>query len=331
MLSNDSMSSMGGKARAEALTPEQRAEIARKAAETRWALPVAEYEGDINLGTANISCAVVEINKEMVRIISNAGLMAALKRPWKGSYKRTNRPNFLEAENLQPFITKELENVLELVEYRTPTGSVKRGYRAEMVPLLCEVYLRARETPDALHPSQLPVAKACEIIMRSLAKLGIVALVDEATGFQEIRDKAALAKILERYLANEARKWDRMFQIDYYRELFRLQGWNFNPTTNARTPYLGKLTNNIIYDRLQPGVLKKLDELNPRVARPDGKSRRKYTHHQFFTGDVGVPELKEHLSNVTILMKVSKDWNQFVDMLDKVKPRVGDTLKLPLE
>jgi hypothetical protein len=212
MLTDDSIQSLGGKARAEALSEEQRKNIASNAASARWQKPVAYYEGEIEMGKIKIPCAVVEINKEVVRLISSAAFMTALDRPWKGSYKRSERPNFLEANNLKPFISQDLVNVLGIVEYRTPSGGLKKGYRAEIVPLVCEVYLSARDVEGALHPSQQKVAKACEIIMRSLAKLGIVALVDEATGYQDVRDRLALQKILEKNIGKI--RYGRVGKVD---------------------------------------------------------------------------------------------------------------------
>jgi hypothetical protein len=88
---------------------------------------------------------------------------------------------------------------------------------------------------------------------------------------------------------------------------------------------VGTFTKDIVYKRLHPGVLKKLEELNPK----NEKGSRKAKHHQFFTGDVGVPELREHLSNVVFLMKASDNWTDFLDRLDRARPKVGDTLRLP--
>jgi hypothetical protein len=38
-------------------------------------------------------------------------------------------------------------------------------------------------------------------LLRGFARVGIIALVDEATGFQRDRTKDALSKILEAYIA----------------------------------------------------------------------------------------------------------------------------------
>jgi hypothetical protein len=326
MLSDDSIQSMGGKARAEALSDEQKTEIAKKAADARWAKPVAHYEGTLNLGKTEVSCAVVEIDGEVARLISSAGFMMALGRPWKGSYKRTDRPNFIDANNLKGFITPELEAVLQPIEYRTPGGGVKRGYRAEIVPLVCEVYLEARDE-DELQSSQHKIAKACEIIMRSLAKLGIVALVDEATGYQYVRDRLALQTILEKYVTDEWAKWTRRFPSEFYKQLFRLRGLPFPPAAGTKKPqYVGHWTNDIVYDRLTPGLKQKLREVNPK--NESGSRSRK--HHQHLTEDVGVPELQQHLSNVMFLMKTCNSWTEFKNRLDIAQPKVGHNLLLNL-
>jgi hypothetical protein len=89
----------------------------------------------------------------------------------------------------------------------------------------------------------------------------------------------------------------------------------------ARPPYFGKLTNNLVYQRLAPGVLQKLRELNP-VAE---NGRRKHKHFQYLTPDMGHPKLKEHLAAVMQAMKFAKamgvNWEQFLRTLDKTLPK----------
>jgi hypothetical protein len=187
-----------------------------------------------------------------------------------------------------------------------------------MVPLVCEVYLSARDTPGALHPSQAGVAKACEIIMRSLAKLGIVALVDEATGYQFVRAKDALATILRQYIADDHRRWTETFPEKFYQEMFRLRGWQWTEKSIAgkRPQVVGKYTDDIVYDRLAPGVIDELRKKNPTVS----PGRRKQKHHQWLTGDVGHPKLLAHLEGVWILMRQSTTWQGLKDKLDEFYP-----------
>lgn len=84
--------------------------------------------------------------------------------------------------------------------------------------------------------------------------------------------------------------------------------------------------NDIIYKRIAPGVLKKLKDLNPRIS--NGKRVNK--HHQFLSEDFGLPELKNHLEKVMILMDASSNKTEFERLLNRSLPRYGDTMELPL-
>lgn len=314
----------GGYARAEVLSPDERREIARKAAQERWRtdLPLATHAGVLTIGDAEISCYVLE---DHTRIISTRGIMKALRRTWRGrKYPGTELPVFIEAQNLKPFIDKDLSTVLAPIQFRTDRGSRGEGFKAEILPAVCDIYLRAREA-GALTAPQVPIAQQCEILVRALSKVGIIALVDEATGYQEVRDRLALQKILDRFLTAEKAKWAKTFPDDFYRKLFRLKGWAYNPASIARPGVIGKYTNDIVYDRLAPGVLKKLQELNPKTE----SGNRRAKHHQFFTTDYGVPELKQHIFNVMFLMDAAgDDWDLFRRLIDRASPRKGTTLPL---
>lgn len=316
-MQNKSIQSLGGAARAISLSGDERAEIARKASEARWTkLPTTEFDGEIPLGTGSINCSVLEKDGKIIRIISSTGFMAALGRPYKGTYKRTELPSFLDANNLKQFISAELRSVLSVYEYRTANGNIRRGFPAEAVPMVCEVYLSARDA-GVLLASQLKVAKACDLIMRGLARVGIAALVDEATGYQYSRERSALAKILEAYIAKELQPWTRTFPLEFYQQIFRLNGWRFDPATMQGPRCLAQYTDNVVYKRLAPGVLKTLREKNPIV---EGKGKRKHRHFQWLTGEIGHPKLMAHLEGVKILMRESDGWDQFMSRLDKHYP-----------
>lgn len=153
---------------------------------------------------------------------------------------------------------------------------------------------------------------------------------DEATGYQDARSRDALAKILEAFVTKELKKWISTFPADYYKELFRLQGWAF-PTLakdkNKRPAMAGKITNDIVYDRLAPGVKDELHRLTPR----DEKGRLKQKLFQRLTSDVGSPRLKEHLASVVALMKASDDWQQFMRSLNRALPKWSDNLSFKFE
>ena len=329
----------GGDARAKALTRQQRKEIARRAAESRWLRvahegPIIEatYSGIVKIGDKYIPCAVLS---DGTRVLSDNGITNAMLGSRSGASKRLRQgaktegallPLFLAPPMLKPFIPEDLyDGPLKPIVYQSGKR-VLIGYDAELLPVVCDVWLKAREA-GALQPQQLDKAQQAEILMRGLAKIGIIALIDEATGYQDVRDRIALQVILERYIKDEWSKWTKRFPNEFYKELFRLKGLAFPNAKNQKPMYVGHWTNDIVYSRLTPGLQKKLKELNPRTA--SGNRARK--HHQHLTEDLGVPELERHLSNVTFLMKTCDTWEEFKRKLDRAATKFGDTMPLGLD
>ena len=327
--SSDSIQSSGGKARAASLTHDQRSEIATKAAQARWAKPKATHKGVLNIGSAKIPCAVLDNGK---RVITEHGITNAILGSRSGASKRLKKaaesqgallPLFLAPKNLDPFIDNELKaGPLTPIIYEDENG-IEQGYDAILLPAVCEIWLRARQA-GALQKQQLGKAMAAEVLMRSLAKVGITALVDEATGYQDIRNKEALQALLDAFLLKELAAWAKRFPDDFYKEIFRLRGWQWNKLSVKRPILVGKLTNDIVYERLAPGVLAELENKNPK----DERGKRKSTHHQWLTEDVGHPALAQHIHAIVGLMRASSSWAQFHDMLDKAFPKRGDRMQL---
>ena len=324
-----------GKARAKAMTPQRRSEVAKKAASARWdgALPLADYEGDFPLGGAPISCAVLQNG---TRIITQATFLRALGRsrsPKAGTGVLStvdDLPFFLQAEALKPFISDDLMQSTTPIFYRTKSGGKGVGYDARLLPLVAEVYLRFRDS-ELKERGEIPsryerMIGAADVLVRALANIGIIALVDEATGFQRHRAEDALATILEAFIAKELQPWVRTFPGAFYAELFRLRGLDFPRDTVKRPQYFGHLTNDIIYRRLAPNVLEELRAKTPR--RPEGGFKHRL--FQRLTTDVGHPKLREHLASVTTIMKLSSDYGDFERKLDQIHPRFGETKQLAL-
>jgi hypothetical protein len=83
-----------------------------------------------------------------------------------------------------------------------------------------------------------------------------------------------------------------------------------------RPRHAGKLTNQLIYEKLPPGVLEELRRKNP----PDETGRRKHKHHQFLTNDVGNPHLEKQLTVVTTLMRISPNRRVFLNHFARAFP-----------
>jgi len=289
-------------------------------------------DGILHIGNAELPCAVL---KDGTRLLNQAETLEALgrSRRAKGSAGAVDElPPFLAARNLQPFVDEDLRRSTVPVIFRPlhggggKDGNRQIGYRAELLPRICEVMLKARDA-KVLHANQHRLAVQADILMRGLAHIGIIALVDEATGYQDTRAREALAKILEKFIAKELQPWTRRFPEEFYRQIFRLRGWQYDPTTVKRPSVIGKMTNDLIYDRLAPGVLDELRRKNPVTE----KGHRRHRHHQWFTNDIGHPRLREHLHAVVALMRASSTWDQFKRSIERAFPRAGDTIPLELD
>lgn len=292
------MQSLGGVARATALSGERKSEIAKIAADARWSTPRAAYEGDLHIGDLELPSAVLQDGR---RVLISKAFLTALGRPWKGTYQKSDRPNFVDAKNLDRFISPELESFLEPIEFRNLRGQKVLGYRAELLPLVCDVYLAAR-LERALTDGQKPIARQAEILTRSLSKIGIVGLVDEATGYQSVRARDELQRILSAYISEELLPWAKRFPDSFYEQLHRVWDWPYRAGDNRRNAYIGKLTNWLIYEQLPPGVLQELREKNPKSLVT---GRRKATHHQHLTEEIGHANLESQITSVTTLLRAT--------------------------
>jgi hypothetical protein len=319
----------GGHARAAALSDAQKREIASRAAEARWSkhLPFATHEGVIRLGDVDIPVAVLNNGQ---RVLTQSGFMLSLGRARQAKGRQyykgdVNLPAFLTAQNLKPFISNDLAVTSSQIEFRTKTGTRAFGYADELLPEVCDVFLRASGAGVLTH-NQEHIADRARIIMKGLARLGIAGLIDEATGYQEVRDKQALQALLDKYLRKELAAWAKRFPDEFYKELFRLKGWQWLSLSGKRPGVVGTYTNDLVYERLAPGILIQLEERNPK----DEQGKRRGKHHQWLTDDVGHPALAQHLHAVIGLMRASPDWNQFYRMMNRAFPKKGETIELNL-
>lgn len=320
-------------ARAKALEPERRAEIARRAAEARWGAQEATHTGELRIVDGTIACAVLP---DGTRVLSQRAVGRALGRGYGGKDWQQGEeegggklPFFLTATALRPFISDELlPLVTSPIPYRhgKSSGGVAHGVAATALPMICDVWLKARDA-GALNKVQLEVAQKADLLMRGLAHVGIVALVDEATGYQEVRDRQALQAILDQYLRKELAAWAKRFPDEFYKEMFRLRGWKWLSLQGKRPGIVGTYTNDLVYERLAHGILEELEARNPK----DGQGKRRGKHHQLLTDDVGHPALAQHLHAVVGFMRASSSWDAFYRLMNRAFPKKGTTIELALE
>ncbi len=235
---------------------------------------------------------------------------------------------FVELPSIGPAIPEGLHGAItEPIRFRVAGNpQVFHGYEATVLADLCEAILDARRR-GILHDQQKKIAQRAEVLLGAFARVGIVALVDEATGYQAERAKDELRKILEAYIAPELLPWTQRFPPEFYAQMFRLRGWKFTPGNSPKPMMAGKLTAQLVYERLPPGVLEELREVNP--VQENG--RRRHKHHQFLTNTIGHPHLDRHVSSVTTLMRVSKTWRQFKRFFEEAFPVPGTQTVLAID
>ncbi|MFT8592414.1 MAG: P63C domain-containing protein [Bifidobacterium sp.] len=286
----------------------------------------AEYGGELHLAEGiDIPCGVM---KDGTRLLSERQVSAALGNKRGGSHwirqKEGNKlPVYVSAGNLKPYISAALERKLvdrRIWRAKGQGGFGAYGIDATSLPEICDVFLKARRD-HALLPSQEHIALQAEILMAALAKIGVVALVDEATGYQSVRQHNELELLLSKYISEELQPWAKRFPDEFYSQMFKLKGWDYiNLGAGGKKPrVVGKIANDIVYDRLPSGVLESLKKKNPSGA--DG--HRKHHHHQFLTEDIGNKHLEKMIGSVITLMRASGSWSEFTRLLDRAYPKHG--------
>jgi hypothetical protein len=318
MAKRDSKQAKGGLTRAKNMTREQRIESARTAALARWAdqgeLPQATHEGTLELGDYALVCAVLPNGK---RLLSQGTFLQAIGRsrtPKAGTGGVSTVdgiPFFLQAEQLKPFISDELMLSTTPIFFRLKSGQRAVGYDDQLLPMVCEVYLKYRDAclrETGRVPKQYEhLVNACDRLSRGLARFGIRALVDMATGYTADKAKEDVLKILAEYISPLLLPWTRRFPHEFFQEVYRLHGWEFKPGSMKHPQYVGKFINKYIYDPLPPGVL---DELKRQLPKNEGGNRRAKLW-QLLSVDTGIPHLDRQLTTVITIMRLSPDKASF--------------------
>ncbi len=260
-----------------------------------------------------IPCYVIEDNK---RVLVMTGMIKALDmKPGTAAKKEVGDriTKFISTKGIKPRISDSLTDMIKNpIKFKPPHGGIAYGYEATILADICEAVLVARKE-GKLHWQQEHIATRCEILVRGFARVGIIALVDEATGYQYERDRDELNKILEAYIAKELLPWTKRFPDEFYRQLFRLRGWQYSPFSVKRPQYVGRLTNELVYEKLPNGVLDELRNKNPKTP----KGYRKHRHHQFLTENIGNPHLERHIASVTTLMRAAANWRNFKSLFQR--------------
>jgi hypothetical protein len=291
-------------------------------------LPKAVRQGKLTIAGFDIRCYVLD-NSTTDRVLSRQDLLVALGRSANPTSRAVSNeapstPNFLSASNLKQFVTDDLLKSIQPVVFTSLKWHKTIGYTADVIKDICYVFIDAAKA-GVLKPNQLHIAERCELLVRGFASVGVRALVDEATGFQEIRPRDDLQRYLDTFLLKEYSKWVKRFPEEFFEGFFRMKGWTWNEASTKRPVIVGTYINDFVYQRLAPYILEELRNKNP-VSE---SGHRKAKHHQWLTPDIGHPKLQEHLQGVMAIQRIAGDnWRKFKEMMDKAFPRYGHTLAI---
>lgn len=334
----------GGRARRDALTTEQRQDIARRAADVRWGadLPQATHDGPLQIGDAILAAAVLPSGK---RLLSQGTFLKALGRsrtPKAGTGGLSTvdaLPFFLQAEVLNPFITDELRLSTTPIVFRFKAGRRAVGYDALLLPMVCEVYQKLHASlTDRLAGNDLAaiaqakrtynqykhIIEACNTLSNGFAKRGIIALVDDATGYRGDQLKEDVLRVIAAYMSPNLLTWTRKFEPEFFMEIYRLHGWEYKPGNAKHPQYTGTFITKYVYEPLPPGVL---EEMKTRLPK-NQSGNRKAKLWQTLSSDTGIPHLDRQIGDVQLLMRLSTDKDEFTHNFERL---FGKQLQLRLQ
>ena len=174
---------------------------------------------------------------------------------------------------------------------------------------ICHAYMAAWEADAPLSKRQLRIARRCSAFSRACTKLGLVALIDEATGYQEVRHQKDLEIKLQAYLSADLHEWEKTFPDELWRQFKRLTG--HQGSIYSRPKWWGHLVNKLIYDCLDPDVAAHLRENKP-------KPRKGQNYHQWLTSDYGLPKLNNHIQQVIGIAKTCQTLRQLQEKMQRI-------------
>ena len=310
--------SKGGRARREVLSADERTRIAKQAAAARWGktigedsppeatvlhgpaeMPYSMFAGTLPIGDRRLECHVLSDNR---RVFTQRAIVGAL------SPRGRTSGDLKVYLSRNPLIPNDFLAAASVVFQIPNNPNPAHGLEATALVDVCEKYIEAAEKPGALRPNQRPLAQQAGIIIRACAKVGIIALVDEATGYQEHRAKQALQLKLHAFIAEDMQEWAKVFPDDFWYELARLEGIHYSP--RHRPIRWGKYVMAFVYDAIDADVGKELRKINP-------EPRHRQNHHQWLK-TFGKERVHRQLGGVVAIMKLCADMDEFRDKFKQV-------------
>lgn len=278
-------------------------------------LPIAQWPGMLPVGGSELAVYVLNDGR---RVISRTGATDALT----GRKGGGNLESYLKVEALKGYLP---EDILEQwIEFQLPgvVNKTVQGMTAETFLDICTAYVSALDAGALQTDRQRAIAIKASMFLAACSKLGLVALIDEVTGYQYARAEDALQFKLRLFLEEEMRKWENTFPDELWREFGRLTNWR--GPIHQRPRYWGQLVMQLIYEYLDPDVAEWLKTNNPRPQKGQN-------HHQWLTSQYGLKKLTEHIWMVIGLAKASNSMSELKTRMAQLYGRqpVQITMFLP--
>ena len=121
----------------------------------------ALVSGKLPIANIELNCAVLN-DEANTRIIGAASVFKAFDREARSNARLPNIPAFMDAQNLQLYISNELKRLINPIEY-LDGDKISKGFDSSILAELCDMYLNARRA-NTLVPKQLHLAEKAENI-----------------------------------------------------------------------------------------------------------------------------------------------------------------------
>jgi len=335
LFGEDEPQKMGGIARDKALSKKRKSEIAKQGADAKWnkSIPTVLTGAKLKLGGIEIDCYVTDDGE---RLIAGRGMQEILRLvdeelPESGQKPGSRLTRLLNNKKIKPLIYRNKNEDHFSPKKRRFQGRLISGFNAEMLVDICEGMLEARRSGVNMTTRQTIVTAQCELILRGLAKTGIVALIDEATGFQKLRPADGLRNYFDAVLKKELSSWFKRFPDEFYMNIYKLREWKWPGMSVNRYSVVSHYTNDLMYERMLPGLKEEFKRRNPKNER----GQRKFKNQQFLNDEVGDKLFAQQMFTVLALQRACLNkqgdrWAHFMMMMDEVLPKKKSTIPLPL-
>jgi P63C domain len=327
----------GGRVWAERLSPEERHASASKAASIRWAKPPAEliepaepdvepniqgfppspfakHRGELNLGGNPVDCYVLDTGERVISLRAAVRSIAGVD--------SSSLADYLAIDGLKAFINSDLL-LAETRDFHIPGTQLRgRAILAERFLEICNAYVAALQAGALRTARQRENAVRCSIFLGACAKVGLIALIDEATGYQYERAEDALQIKYRAFIADELREWEKTFPDELWDQFGRLTNWKGK--LHQRPKWWGHLVMELIYHALDPDIARYLKNNKP-------KPYHGQNYHQWLTQDIGLRALIPHIYEVIGIAKTCRDMRELKEKVAEYYGRepVQLTMYLP--